>query len=455
MKSDNPLLFLPIETKVREFEPKLLFAMVAAERGYDVILGAQAAMLTHQLLFDRGLYIDKSFTVSKAPWFEELERLGNRIAAWDEEGLVYYDAETYWLMRVEPAVFQRLCRVFAWGEDQRDAICRYAPDRKGRIVATGNPRFDLLRPDSRGVYRKRAQRFRERYGPILLVNSNFSFANHYNQSADMAKMLSRYRIADVRPGFFDGLIQRHCEQFDAFSKMVPKLSDAFRDHTIIVRPHPSEGHDTWKEKTRALSNVKVTADGSVDAWIAAADAVVHSDCTTGIEAFLLDVPAVAYTVSERNDYRQPLPYELSHHVGDSDALIALLRRLTARDGQPAPLRDDASRWRLAQHHISGIDGALASERIVQNLGEVAFPTRRRSLSDKGYQRLRFLWRKILNIWRRRKNGAGERYHRHKFPGLELDEVKAAMAEIASLSGRFNEVTVSRAAPHCYYFSRKR
>ena len=57
-------LFLPLETKVRELDGKLLLAAIAAERGWAVIIGRKnsVAEFTSDI---RGIVIDKDGLASK------------------------------------------------------------------------------------------------------------------------------------------------------------------------------------------------------------------------------------------------------------------------------------------------------------------------------------------------------------------------------------------------------
>ena len=95
MSGHRPWLLLPIETKVREFHAKLLLAAVAAEQGFQVLLGEQNAMLAQRRHLPRGIYLDKSVARTKTANFRRLKAAGNRVAAWCEEGLVYRDRDTY------------------------------------------------------------------------------------------------------------------------------------------------------------------------------------------------------------------------------------------------------------------------------------------------------------------------------------------------------------------------
>ena len=50
---------------------------------------------------------------------------------------------------------------------------------KSKIRISGNPRFDVLRPELRGLFDGDARALREKYGPYILVATNFSRYNHF------------------------------------------------------------------------------------------------------------------------------------------------------------------------------------------------------------------------------------------------------------------------------------
>jgi hypothetical protein len=60
----------------------------------------------------------------------------------------------------------------------------------------------------------------------------------------------------------------------------------------VLRPHPSENLTFYKQAFASFKNVAVTRDENVLPWIRAAKLVVHSNCTTGIEAVLAGRPVV-------------------------------------------------------------------------------------------------------------------------------------------------------------------
>lgn len=450
----RPLLMIPIETKVREFDAKLLLALFAAEKGFDVILGEQQSMQEHALVFGRGVYLDKSFAATKAAWFAEAKKLGNILTAWDEEGLVYFDREAYIYGRMDPLMMPHLSMAFAWGQDQSDVICSVDPSLSRVVRITGNPRFDLLRTELRPFLQKRADKLKRQYGRIILFNSSFPFANHFNGLEAMLPQLKKYPIWTKKPEFFPEWIEVQKKEFAAFCNVLPQLSRAFFDHTIIVRPHPSEKHETWKDAARDLKNVVVRADGSADDWILASEVMVHSDCTTGIEAFLLDVPGVAFSAADTSNYRQHLPTALSMEVANSDGLIRLLRDIIENKKHYPPLRLQEQRIEKARHHIEGLEDEYASQRVVSALAELDFPERQRPVAERIMNRAKLMWRQWLKFARHIGNKGMRSYFSQKFPGLETDEVRRSVDEFRSVLGRFYGVQVSRAAPACYSITSK-
>ena len=113
---ERPWLLLPIETKHREFYGKVLLSLVAAEKGFDVLLGEQNAMLAQLDNIPKGIYLDKSVGRTKTRYFEKLSRRGSKIVAWCEEGLVYRDRDAYLHERVSNDSLAMTERFFAWGD---------------------------------------------------------------------------------------------------------------------------------------------------------------------------------------------------------------------------------------------------------------------------------------------------------------------------------------------------
>jgi hypothetical protein len=80
--------------------------------------------------------------------------------------------------------------------------------------------------------------------------------------------------------------------FADFVVLTKELAVNFPHRTVLLRPHPSENLTFYQQAFASFKNVVVNRDDNVLPWIRAADLVVHSNCTTGIEAVLAGRPVV-------------------------------------------------------------------------------------------------------------------------------------------------------------------
>jgi surface carbohydrate biosynthesis protein len=332
-------LIIPVENQVRELDPKLLLACVAAKRGFSVIIGSHREIDFRIASFPRSLYLNKSMTKRNLKMFRIMQKLGHEILTWDEEALVHLPAETYYSRRLSPTAIRYNSHLFAWGEDNAE-LWRNYPDlpEDMPIHVTGNPRSDMLRPELRSFYELEVEQLRKCYGKIILVNTNF---NHVNAFFPAQNLFRPVKKAGEKPQFgkaavgmsreyAEGLRNHKLAVFKTFKQLVPTLDRAFTDHTIIVRPHPTENQQIYKDIASDCRRVKVTNEGNVVPWLMATDVVIHNGCTTGVEAYMMGVPAVSFRakIDETYDmgfYR--LPNLISHQCFDVDHLQETLGRI--------------------------------------------------------------------------------------------------------------------------------
>lgn len=440
-------LAIPIETKVRELDAKVFMACVAAERGFRVILGGYDALSRRVACLPCGsFYLEKSIQPGRALRFRAYLDIGLRIVAWCEEGLAFIDPEEYLRRRVDSAVLAETEWFFAWGPYQADLIRRAAPALASRVIEAGNPRMDLLKKPLAGAFRDEADRLRATYPGLILVNTNFSLCNHQKgPGVFLASLKAEGKVkTPEEERFAQGWVDHKQVLFEAFRRMIPALSHRFPDRTIVVRPHPSEDHETWRRLAEPLPNVKVLHEGNVVPWLLAADALVHNGCTTGFEAHLLGRPVFAYQPVTSEDYDTHLPNRVSVCAA---TLPALLEALAAGlDGTGTAKNPDARRVVAAYlaHPEGGAADAIVDHLWAQRKTAKPLPLRRRGLR---------LLRRLIRRWleRGRPSENVDHYEIQKFPGLTLAELRRLHQAYRSETGRFNDVGIREPWPGCFEF----
>ena len=447
MLTSKRAVIIPVETKSREFHGKLFLAFYLLRLGHPVLLGEQGRLWNYCDLIDPAIYLDKSVASTRVEWFRRCRAMGHKVVSWDEEGLVFFNNWLYRKQRIDPLALDQVSRFFAWGEIQQEAICEEYPQYREKIVLCGNPRFDLLRVEMREFYRPAVESLRKRFGCMLLINTNFAFHNHYKPQDELCQLLARYPIAK-EPGYMEKWIAMHREMHEAYLHMVPELLRRFPEHEIVVRPHPSESHEPWLELAKKHPRLHVDATGNVHEWILASEAVVHFNCTTAVESFLLDVPAVAYRPSLYPNYENQLPNSLSVNAFSLEELFSALDKRHKMQ--------ECGLWTEEQHEIArkymiGLTGEMAASRVANQIAELSITLQQLHFSamKRTVASLKRNWRIVLHAVRARRNQA-DGYELQKFPGITLQEIRLALKNLMEVQGQPVSISVKPFVKNCFW-----
>lgn len=471
MKTTPSTLLIPVELQVRELEPKLLLACAAAMRGFTAMIGPRREMHFYLYAFPKSIYLSKSTTNASKNVFRYLGKMGSKIAVWDEEALVALPPRLYYRHRLSPKSINYVSHLLAWGEQNAELWRQYPNLPDGiPIHVTGNPRGDLLRSELRGYYEEDVRALREEYGNFVLVNSNFNLINAYH--ADMNLLMPGPNPGEglvlSRRSKSLGLDREYAEGFTAYKKailqsfeeLVPALAREFPDCTIVVRPHPAENQEIYHRLAETSGGVQVINKGNVVPWLLAARALIHNGCTTGIEAYALGTPALAYrrSVEERfdKDFHQ-LPNTLSHECFSFEELRNALQQIL--DGQLG-VADGDDRKALMNRNLAAQSGPLACERILdvleqitQNMSREPAPTWVDRLTTQVWSNRRRL-KKRLRGYRPNMSHNKADFLKHRYPNISLEEMRQRVARFQQLLGHHEELKVAQFADQFFRISRQ-
>jgi surface carbohydrate biosynthesis protein len=466
MESTEVTLLIPVENQVRELDPKILLACVAARRGFPSIIGSRREIHFHVSSFPPGIYLSKSMTVASDTMFRIMGKLGHVIVAWDEEALVHPPPEVYFSRRLSPAAMEFVSHMFAWGQDNAELWRRYPRLPPGaEIHVTGNPRNDLLRPEIRHYYKEEVEGLRKRYGEFILINTNFNHVNAFYPGLnlflppDKPQGTPRYgrAVKGMSREYAEGLRDHKQAVFETFQGVIPPLEQAFPGYNIVVRPHPTENQEVYRKIAAKCKRVRVTNEGNVVPWLMAARALIHNGCTTGVEAYVLGVPAISYRAAVNDDYDRGfyrLPNLLSHECFEFEELRVTLGKILAGE---LGLADGDERRELIDHYLAALDGRLACERIVDVLervlggrSELRKPPFRQRLTGHGLAAMRTLTRKL----KARLPGSRNRpmFHRHRYPEVSLAQMRSRISRLQQVLGDSKELTVEQIADQFFRIS---
>lgn len=414
-------LILPIDVKSREFDARLLHAAFALQAGWRVITGSKTLINRAIWRLPRGVYLFSTVGGTRLKMARWLKRMGFASQGWDEEGLVYGDSELYRRQRLLADTMGLIDQLFAWGEASAADMRAEAVKAGKDVEVAGNPRLDLLRPQLAGLYQPQAEALRKKHGPFILVTTNLSWANPHVIPPEQ-RDLHGEAPPPGREGEFSYL-QYQKKMLAAMMRAVPAIAKHFPDHKVIIRPHPVERVETWHELARSLPNVEVIREGPVLDWTRAADALIHSNSTTGLEARLMGTPPIAYIPFESPRHESPLPNGVSLKAHDEDELLRIIS--LALEGR-TEFSDDSDA--LLKRHIH-LDEGLCTPRFIERAEELTDVIARPAPLNAPMRAFLLLRHVRKNL---RRNHARDIHRLNIFPDTSLEEASGRLMQIAEV-----------------------
>jgi len=454
-------IYWPIETKVRELDAALLFAVLGAQRGWSVVVGGKTELYGRlKQNAEPGILVDKSIQKGSERLFAPLRKRGHRVFARCEEAMYISNPEEYCSRKTGREAFHEVEAVLALGRHHADALHQVYPQYSQKVVTTGNVRFDLLTPAVRAIHEREASRLREQWGEFYLLNTKLVKVNpsvewgagylERSIARKHVKTEEHIQLLAWRVELEKGVLAHTVDFVERFAKELP-------GERLIIRPHPAEGFALWRNLSRGKTNIHVVHEGSVLPWLMAGKLSISSDCTTSVEAYLLDKPGINFRPIEAADEVEwELPKIVAYQVASTDALLSALAQKDPRSGLalPSTLTDEIVRKHFAQH-----GRRLASESILDYFDGL-YRARNGSNGighdplgkvDPAYVALQRL--KVLVAWCISKHNRNRHRNRvHKIRGLEMGEIAERVEHVCRTLG-YKSVLVKKLAPNIFHIFR--
>ena len=242
--------------------------------------------------------------------------------------------------------------------------------------------------------------------------------------------------------------------FNHFQEMLPLLCKSLDSSNVVIRPHPAENPNTWHAIAARCDNLHVANDGGVIPWLMAAQALIANSCTTQVEAAVLGTPTVNYQPVKSEMFDFELPRLVSRCVFSLDELCTTVRAIVK--GKIGPL-DYAERRKVLDRHITGLDGPLAAERIIQVLEAGGYNKRQppaKSLNAYAHGWIKNHLRTIMKRINMHRPGYRNNlsYHAHLFPDISVQEIMKKIGCMGRLLNRFESIKVTQISKHVFRIS---
>ena len=289
-----------------------------AHEGFVCYLGSKSNIYHLTKHLKNYIYLDKGYHAGVSEQlYMQIQRNDGIVVNLDEEGAVDFSDNSTLKGRYASQLFDYANTVFLWGIKQYELIKKQT-GKTENIIITGHPRFELLKPRFHYLYNQDVKKIIQKYGKFILVNTNMSFGNNI-KGDDFVINNYGNRFKNIKK-----IVKFDKVKINAFVELIIELSKKMHK-TIILRPHPEEAHNYYKDVFKGIDNVRVVYSGSVVPWLLAADEVIHPDCTTAIESSFLGKLPISYMPEDHpKDIVTKIPLEVSIKFSNAPQVVDYL-----------------------------------------------------------------------------------------------------------------------------------
>lgn len=273
-------IYIIFENANRELDYKLLLATNLLKNN-NVIIGEKNEFRIKLNKLPPGLIIEKGLRKGSLNRFKIWKAQGHKIFCFDEESLTYYNDDQYYSSNCDKGIENYIDKVFASGHRHYKTLSKRFS--KNQIIICGIVKYELIKKKFQKLYLDEVKKIKRKYGKFILVTSRFGNINfNRKKKINLSRLVYKNYMKDSKIIFKD------------FEKIPEKLSYAYPNTNIVLRPHPSENKNYWKKILKDKKNCYTEYYGSVFPWIIASEFVVQNRCSTGIEAFLIGKKCISF-----------------------------------------------------------------------------------------------------------------------------------------------------------------
>jgi surface carbohydrate biosynthesis protein len=323
-------IYFTIETKVREFYSRMLFSVLAAERGYSVVIGSRGHFFRFKDKLKKGIFLSNGNTIRLSYISAIFKKLGFKIGHLDEEGAITFNYEHH-IWRYDFELFKKIDFFFCGGEREKKAILsnNLTGNPEKKIVVTGNTRFDLLKENFLNLYESDKKKIKEKYGNFILITTKFNKINIIKKKKNMdwlqATINSGYIRRDCDKYFAEESVKNDEKTKTELENFLINIDKNFPNTKFLLKPHPGENYGYWKNFKNKIKQDNLVIipvnEHHTNAYILACDFMIASNCTTLLEAYMLKKLGINFLPYDNVKTHYELPKAISMNCYSINQLV--------------------------------------------------------------------------------------------------------------------------------------
>jgi len=310
---------------VRELTGHLLLATAAVSKGHQVFIASPSDIWLFKRLniLSKGCYFLKNMNIptSSKKKYDDFIKDGFDLYCQEQEPSILWSKFEKFvkLLNFKEDHVIPFKGVFCWGERDTEGYKNLFSSHKNIFFNTGSPRADLWHKQFMPLWDRN---YISKLKPYILFVSNFGGVMGNTNWTELIKKVNKLELIETYE-HEENFIKLFQEEHHIALEMIlaiKHISIKFPELNIVVRPHPTEEVDYWRNIFTKEKNVVIASNSDpLTSWISSAKLVIHNGCTSALEAVLQKIPVISHG-PERTHGDTGIPNQLGTRTKSKEEL---------------------------------------------------------------------------------------------------------------------------------------
>ena len=347
------VFFIPIETKVRDYESRLLISLKILSLGkakqIKIFFGERRKLLSlldfeYKKEIKHFVYLALGVD-QQVLFYHNLIKKNGIFTSLDEESAIFSSniKKAYNRHIFNKACLNYIYKIFVWGKFDNDSILNNNKLSKEHLKISGNPRFDLSKKKFDFFYEKKFKQ--KTLNKKIFINCAFGLINNYvDQKVDTKVWSIKVKNYPSYKNLWKSLEEYESTLFPKFIEGITYLIKSLPNENFVIRPHPIENEKIYINLFKDFPNVIIDKQSSIQSEFLNSKLIIHNGCTTAVEGTFHDLNVICFNPFFQSENVQTLTYEVSNLIQDKIILLNYVKKILIHEMPPDNLNEIKSKY---------------------------------------------------------------------------------------------------------------
>jgi surface carbohydrate biosynthesis protein len=346
---------LIVDNPLRDLEGLTLLAWHLVRKDIETYLVPMYTQISDIYAIKPDLILMNYVRPNNIKLLEKYKKSGIKIGVLDTEGTAGKNSDEFAKLVRKVDNLDVVDLYCLWGREQYNSFKKYNLFRNNELKITGCPRYDFCHKSLRSALP--TVNDIENY---ILINTNFPTANPRFTKSSKNEIDTMIKVG-FDPEFAIQFVHDSKTTHQSIIKLIIKIAYKFPENNFVLRPHPFEDLKAYN-RLLEFNNVFIIQKGTSLEWINSAKALIHLNCSTAIEAAMLDKYAISLEWLNTRFLLIPNAKSVSFHANSERHLTEIIMKIFNNNKLNLDHEVKTTKSEIIESLYEGNDGK-SSERV--------------------------------------------------------------------------------------------